>query len=186
MEKKPEKNEEEMKIPYVSVLTDFGFKRCFGNSITMRSFLCDLDTHEEFWDRMRKYFILLSKFDSATCQEWTIKEAWLDTIKNIGMTNEIDPRVYEVADEGLLALIEKAKVAALSPEEYALYLSELKAIGDASAPEWYGYERGKKEGIQEGILQESLRYAKELKDLGIPIEAIMKVSHLSREEILTL
>lgn len=143
---------------------------------------CDLDTHEEFWDRMRKYFILLPNFDKTKCQEWTIREAWLDTIKNIGMTNEIDPRVYEVADEGLLSLIEKAKVAALSPEEYALYLSELKAIGDASAPEWYGYERGMKEGIQ----QESLRYAKELKELGVPIEVIIKVSHLSQEEILML
>ncbi|MCQ2219222.1 MAG: hypothetical protein MJZ33_12225 [Paludibacteraceae bacterium] len=62
----------------------------------------------------------------------------------------IDPHVYEVADEGLLELIEKARVSALTPEEYARYEAELKIIGDEGSAECYGYDRGIKEGRAQG------------------------------------
>lgn len=46
-----------------------------------------------------------------------------------------------------------------------------------------GYEEGKMDGIQQGIKQEFLRIAKELKANGVSAEIIMKIMHLSADEI---
>ncbi|MCQ2218273.1 MAG: Rpn family recombination-promoting nuclease/putative transposase [Paludibacteraceae bacterium] len=113
----------------------------------------DMDTRTEFWDRMRKYFVSLAHFDDSDPAHMTLKHIWINTIKNIGTMEVIDPHVYEVADEGLLELIEKARVSALTPEEYAQYEAELKIIGDEGSAECYGYDRGKKEGRAEGLAE---------------------------------
>lgn len=63
----------------------------------------------------------------------------------------IDPRVYEIADESLLELIEKAKVSALTADEYAEYKRSMKEIADAGAAEAYGYERGIEKGIATSV-----------------------------------
>lgn len=146
----------------------------------------DMDGKVEFWDRMRKYYISLPHLRNDRKKKWTKKEAWINIIKNLGNMIEVDERVYEVADEALLALIEKAKISALSPQEYALFEAELKRIGDAGSAECYGYDRGLEDGVKQGKQEESLRYAKELKEEGVPIEIISKISHLPIDEILGL
>ena len=65
----------------------------------------------------------------------------------------IDPSVYERADEGLLRLIEKAKVSALSEEEYDQYEASMKYLEDEIDMEQHGYERGMEEGLRKGTEQ---------------------------------
>ena len=65
----------------------------------------------------------------------------------------IDPSVYERADEGLLRLIEKAKVSALSEEEYDQYEASMKYLEDEIDMEQHGYERGMEEGLKKGTEQ---------------------------------
>ncbi|MCQ2189610.1 MAG: Rpn family recombination-promoting nuclease/putative transposase [Paludibacteraceae bacterium] len=77
---------------------------------------CDVKTGEIFWDRHRKYFLSLPKFH-LDADNITLKDIWIHTFKNLGNMENIDPSVYERADEGLLRMIEKAKVGALSREE---------------------------------------------------------------------
>lgn len=156
------------------------------NKPITRTSVCDRDELEEFWDRMRKYYISLPHLRNDRKKKWTKKEAWINIIKNLGNMIEVDERVYEVADEALLALIEKAKISALSPQEYALFEAEMKRIGDAGSAECYGYDRGLEDGVKQGKQEESLRYAKELKEEGVPIEIISKISHLPIDEILGL
>jgi len=99
----------------------------------------------------------------------------------------IDPSVYERADEGLLRLIEKAKVSALSEEEYDQYEASMKYLEDEIDMEQHGYERGMEEGMKQGKLEgekaANLRNAKNLKTLGVDIHTISQATGLSVEEI---
>ena len=108
---------------------------------------------------------------------------------------EIDPHVYEVADKGLLELIEKARVSALSPEEYARYEAELKIIGDEGSAEAYGYDRGVDDGIKKGLqkgmqkgLQKGMQkrgeeVARRMIEGGEPMSKIVSYSGLTQEEV---
>ena len=107
----------------------------------------------------------------------------------------IDPSVYERADEGLLRLIEKAKVSALSEEEYDQYEASMKYLEDEIDMEQHGYERGMEEGLKKGTEQglkqgklegektANLRNAKNFKALGVDIHTISQATGLSVEEI---
>lgn len=102
----------------------------------------------------------------------------------------IDPSVYERADEGLLRLIEKAKIGALSEKERRIYEASLKALEDEVDMEEAGYERGledgRKEGIEEGRKNNSIQIAKEMKKEGMNPSLIAKLTKLSLNEIETL
>ncbi|MBR6112765.1 MAG: hypothetical protein U0K71_02555 [Paludibacteraceae bacterium] len=102
----------------------------------------------------------------------------------------IDPSVYERADEGLLRLIEKAKIGALSEKEHRIYEASLKALEDEVDMEEAGYERGledgRKEGIEEGRKNNSIQIAKEMKKEGMNPSLIAKLTKLSLNEIETL
>jgi predicted transposase/invertase (TIGR01784 family) len=91
----------------------------------------------------------------------------------------IDPSVYERADEGLRQLIKRAEVGALSEKEYDQYEASMKLLADEIDMEKQGYERGVRQGMEQGILQ----VAKELKTNGVSMEIIMKTTHLSQAEI---
>ncbi|MBO7429336.1 MAG: hypothetical protein J6U08_11600 [Paludibacteraceae bacterium] len=91
----------------------------------------------------------------------------------------IDPSVYERADEGLRQLIKRAEVGALSEKEYDQYEASMKLLADEIDMEKQGYERGMADGMQQGIAQ----VAKEMKQNKMPMDVIMEVTHLTKEEI---
>ena len=84
-----------------------------------------------FWDRMRKYFIILENFDFTDLEQPSFKDCWIEIIKNLGDNMyKIHPSVYEKADPALLELIERAQVGNLSDDEYLRYEAGLKALED--------------------------------------------------------
>lgn len=115
----------------------------------------------------------------------------------------LDPEIYEIADEALLKLIEKAKVSALSEAEYAQYEAELKVLSNRGTVERYGYEQGikrglaegraqglkeglkegREEGIKKGILETNLSIARMMKQKGYPTEEITAMTGLNIDEI---
>lgn len=138
---------------------------------------CDMDTGAQFWDRMRKYFISLPNFQlNENSSEYSFRDVWLETIKNLGNMERLDPKVYERADEALLKLIEKAKVSALSPEEYAQYQAELKILSNWGTPEKYGYDRGQRDALK--------AVAHTMQEKGYSIKEIAAVTGLPSEDIL--
>ena len=158
---------------------------------------CDLDTGKIFWDRHRKYFVSLPQF-SLDANNMTKRDIWFDFFKNLGRMENIDQSVYERADEGLLRLIEKAKIGALSEKEHRIYEASMKALEDEVDMEEAGYERGledgrkegieegRKEGIEEGRKNNSIQIAKEMKKEGMNPSLIAKLTKLSLDEIETL
>lgn len=98
-----------------------------------------------------------------------------------------DPKLYKRADAELKALIDKARVSALTEEEYQRYEAELKILSDQGTAETYGYDRGKAEGIaigkEEGIHEEAIRTAPMMIAEGLSIDLILQITRLTREEI---
>ena len=95
----------------------------------------------------------------------------------------IDPSVYERADEGLRQLIKRAEVGALSEKEYDQYEASMKLLADEIDMEKQGYERGMADGMQQGMQQGIAQVAKEMKQNKMPVDVIMEVTHLTKEEI---
>ena len=87
--------------------------------------------------------------------------------------------------------VKKAKevLERISEDKDARYLAELreKYIRDQKAIEGAGYDKGLDEGIKKGIAQgkkdNTLELAKKMKEQGLDIEMIQKITNLTKEEI---
>ena len=110
-----------------------------------------------FWDRMRKYFIILENFEFDKIERPSSKDCWLEVIKNLGeRMYKISPSVYEKADPALLELIERAQVCNFTDDELARYEAGLKALEDhVDFKELLeeGVARGRAEGKAEGLAE---------------------------------
>ena len=158
---------------------------------------CDLSSGEEFWDRMRKYFISLPHFrwDKLPEKHVKMQDVWMEVFKNLGSMVNVNERVYELADEGLRRLIDKARVSALSEKEYAEYEAGMKDLSDYGTAEAYGYDNGFRRGLDEGRaegrvegraegkIEERREIAYSLLEQRIPIEVIERCTGLKRKEI---
>ena len=155
---------------------------------------CNVKTGEIFWDRHRKYFINLPKF-KFDAENITTKDIWINFFKNLGDMDNIHQSVYERADEGLLRLLEKAKVAALTDEERDVYEASMKRLEDEVDMEELGYkigmekgmeegmEKGKEIGREEGEHNKSIQIATGMKQEGLDSALIAKLTNLTLEEI---
>ena len=169
----------------------------------------EFDRHDKvpFWDRMRKYFIVLDNFDITEVEQPSIKDCWIEVIKNLGNNMyKIHPSVYEKADPALLELIERAQVCNLTDDELIRYEAGLKALEDRvdfdemleeaiakaeakaeaeghAAGLAEGHAEGLAEGEKIGIKQNQVETAKRMIKLGIDIDTIVEVSKLSADEI---
>lgn len=143
---------------------------------------CNLKTNKISWDRMRKYYISLPNFKLST-EEPSDEEIWIQTIKNLGTMVNIDPKIYDRADDELKALIDKARVSALSDEEYRRYEAELKILSDEGTAERYGYDRGVMDGMEKGIAAERHQIIANLRQAGFSDEYIADITKIPLEEL---
>lgn len=99
----------------------------------------------------------------------------------------IDPSVYKKADKGLLRLIEKARVGALSEEEQRIYEASLKMLEDEEPTYEEGLKEGREEGIgigrEEGANEKAIQIAMDMKKDGIDFSTISKWTNLSVDVI---
>lgn len=89
--------------------------------------------------------------------------------------DKIHKSVYERADEGLLRLLEKAKVTALTDEERDVYEASMKLLEDEVDMEEIGYVRGEHD--------KAIQIATDMKKEGLDLALIVKMTKLSLEEI---
>ncbi|MCQ2232441.1 MAG: PD-(D/E)XK nuclease family transposase [Paludibacteraceae bacterium] len=137
-------------IPRIFGIFIMGQRDAYLTKAVTRTSVYDRDELTEFWDRNHNFYISLPKF-KLDKEKITTKDIWLHMFKEMGNMERIDESVYDRADEGLLRLIEKAKVSALSEEEQKLYDASMKLLEDEIDMEEHGYKRGVKDGIEKGI-----------------------------------
>lgn len=92
-----------------------------------------------------------------------------------GSMENIHSSVFERADEGLLRLLEKANIAALTDKEIDYYEANMKRLEDEMDMEEHGYERGKEE--------ERIKIARNLKMQGVDSNTISIATGLPIEKI---
>lgn len=144
------------------------------DKVITRTAECDLDTGCEFWNRHRKYFISLPQF-TLDINNITNKDIWIDFLKNLGSMDKIHPSVYERADEGLLRLLKKANIAALTDEDLDYYEASMKRLEDEIDMEEIGYEKG--------IRDKAVQIAIDMKRDGVDPKNIAKWTDLTLDEI---
>ena len=132
-------------------------------------------------DDIEIYIIELPKVEKY--KKGLALDRWVEFIKN--------PRVVDMSDKE----VKKAKevLERISEDKDARYLAELreKYIRDQKAIEGAGYDKGLDEGIKKGIEQgiaqgkrnNTLELAKKMKEQGLDIEIIQKITNLTKEEI---
>lgn len=188
-------------IPHLIGIFIFGVPLEGLNKVITRTAEVDMEKKTVFWDRMRKYFISLPNFQLTTEREkgLTAKDIWLETIKNLGNMERINPQIYQLADDALLELIEKAKVSALTEAEYAQYEAEMKILSNRGTVERYGFDQGMKRGLEEGRekglaegraegriageLSERMKNIASLKAYGLTNEQIAQALQIPIEEV---
>ena len=108
---------------------------------------------------------------------------WLNFLEN---PESKEVQGYMKRNENMKAAREKLNE--ISKDEKARRIAELrqKAIMDEKEAEYTGYCNGLEEGIKQGIEQRNIEIARSMKEEGIDIKHIIKVTGLSEEEINTL
>ena len=108
---------------------------------------------------------------------------WLNFLEN---PESKEVQGYMKRNENMKAAREKLNE--ISKDEKVRRIAELrqKAIMDEKEAEYTGYCNGLEEGIKQGIEQRNIEIARSMKEEGIDIKHIIKVTVLSEEEINTL
>lgn len=167
----------EYDIPRIFGIFIMGKNDAYLTKAVTRTSVYDRDELTEFWDRNHNFYISLPKF-KLDKKNATTKDIWFHMFKDLGKMEKIDDSVYDRADEGLLRLIEKAKISALSEEEQKLYDASMKALEDEIDMEEHGYKRGKAEGLTEGIAKGIAQGKAEGRTEGKTEERQMIISNL--------
>lgn len=143
--------------------------------------LVNLRTGRVFSDKLRMYFLKLPLMEKSAEECEDILEIWIYLIKNLEKMNSI-PQTFTDRHEIFNDFGESAQVAALTKEERMAYEASLKAYRDNYAI----VTTERQLGFAEGVAEEKLQNARNLKLLGVDPLIISKATGLSIEELNSL
>ena len=150
---------------YISLLTDFGFKRIFGTK-----------PNKVFNDKLTFKYVEIAKFDKPLEKLRTLYDKWLYALKNL---SKLENRPKELKDKIFDKLFAEAEIAKFSKKELREYEDSLKAYRDIKNSLDTAEEKGRKKGKMEGKIE----VAREMLQDGEPIEKIIRYTGLSENEI---
>ena len=136
-------------------------------------------------------FIELPKFKIADIDQLSnIVEKWCYFFKYAPLTNEVDLAKIAGEDQVIERAYEELNQFNWTEAELNTYEEEVKRIMDNQAAEEYvfnqGIEKGKIEGIAEGIETRNLAIAKSMLKKGYDVAAIKEITGLGKEIIESL
>jgi predicted transposase/invertase (TIGR01784 family) len=124
-------------------------------------------------------FVELPKFKKAIEELETNTDRWLFCLKNLARLNSRPAEVQGKIFERLFKLAEIKKLTHTEMEQYQKSISDYADVRDCM-------DCAREEGREEGIKKEKNEIAKNLLDLHIPINNIVKATGLTPEQILAL
>jgi predicted transposase/invertase (TIGR01784 family) len=178
---------------YMISLLDFTFDD--GESTVLHSVQLKNQDNQVFYDKLSFIYVTLPHFKQTESELKTNADKWLYLFKHMADCDEV-PTVYRTDDNNLFnQAFEKSRLAKLSHAEQAQYRDSLKERWDWQAilntakqnslaeglaeGEMIGLEKGK----AEGELNKSLQIAKNMKEEGLSIAMITKLTGLSLEDL---
>ena len=161
--------------------------------------LMDMESHEQFSDKMRMVFLELPLFKKEITQCTNDFERWIYVLNNM---STMDRMPFEAKSAVFKKLAEIGDLSKLTGEERMKYDHALRIYRDRLAYDdaveqgkldarkagleeglAKGMERGIAKGMEKGSYTRALSIALNLKSLGMSLEDISKATGLSIEEI---
>ena len=142
--------------------------------------LSDRDTHEVFSDKLRFIFIELPAFTKEEEKCITDFERWIYILKHMDTLDRMPFKARKAVFERLEKLASKAN---MTQEERMQYEEEWKVYNDYFNTLDFAEQKGVQKGLQKGLQKGKEETARNLKELGVADDIIMKSTGLSKEEI---
>ena len=129
-----------------------------------------------FNDKLTFKYVEIAKFDKRIEELKTNYDKWLFVLQNLSRLNS-QPKYLQTAV--FTRLFKQAEIAGFTRTELREYEDSLKAFRDLRNT----LDNAKQEGRAEGGKDKAIEIAKNLLEMGMPIDAIMKATGLSSEEV---
>ncbi len=187
----------ELKAVYLMAILDFVFddNKEQKNKYFYKVKLSDIETNKVFYNKLTFIYLEMPKFTKTLDEIETRFEKWLYVIRNLNQFDNIPDKLRERIFE---RLFEAAEIAKFSPDQFDSYEDSLKIFRDLNNPfdtaTEDGFNKGMKEGLKQGIQQgiEQGKYeamqsaAKKMKQEGLSIALIARLTGLTEDDILSL
>lgn len=149
--------------------------------------LLDKQTHKVFNDKLTFKYVEIAKFNKSIEELKTNYDKWIYVLQNL---SRLDRQPRYLQTEVFSRLFNQAEIARFSKTELREYEDSLKAYRDMKnsldTAEEKGIAKGLAKGRAEGKKDKAVEIAKKLLEMDMPIDAIMKATGLSQEEITKL
>ena len=149
--------------------------------------LLDKQTHKVFNDKLTFKYVEIAKFNKSIEELKTNYDKWIYVLQNL---SRLDRQPRYLQTEVFSRLFNQAEIARFSKTEVREYEDILKAYRDMrnslDNAEEKGIAKGLAKGRAEGKKDKAVEIAKKLLEMDMPIDAIMKATGLSQEEITKL
>ena len=145
--------------------------------------LLDKQTHKVFNEKLTFKYVEISKFDKSIEELKSNYDKWIYVLQNL---SRLDRQPRYLQTEVFSRLFKQAEIAGFTRTELREYEDSLKAFRDMKNT----LDNAKKEGLEEGLIKgernKAIEIAKNLLEMKMPFETIMKATGLSMEEIVKL
>lgn len=171
--------EYELKEIYViCLLVDFELPGSISDQYLHNVVLNYKKTIVQFYDKLEFIYLEVSKFKKQGGELNTLLDQWLYALKNAEKLDNVPAFLNAPELDQFFYL---AKYSKLTKEERNMYRTKEQVGWDNKNTA--NYAGGRKEGIKEGNEQARIEIALGMKQLGINMESIVKLTKLSREQI---
>ena len=145
--------------------------------------LLDKQTHKVFNDKLTFKYVEIAKFKKNIEELKTNYDKWIYVLQNL---SRLDRQPRYLQTEVFSRLFKQAEIAGFTRTELREYEDSLKAFRDMKNSLDNAEEKGIAKGIVKGKKDKAVEIAKKLLEMDMPIDAIMKATGLSQEEITKL
>ena len=145
--------------------------------------LLDKQTHKVFNDKLTFKYVEISKFDKSIEELKSNYDKWIYVLQNL---SRLDRQPTYLQTAVFTRLFKQAEIAGFTRTELREYEDSLKAFRDMKNSLDNAEEKGIAKGIVKGKKDKAVEIAKKLLEMDMPIDAIMKATGLSMEELVKL
>lgn len=167
-----------LKKVYVVALLNYKMSdEAFDSSDTIHTIaLMDTKTNKVFNTKLMFKYVEVGRFDKTDEELMSLFDKWMYVLKNL---SRLDNRPAALREKIFSKLFAAASVARFTPTELREYEDSLKAYRDIKN----SLDTAKEEGREEGREQRNIEIAKKMLAAGMPIDIIINMTDLSKDEI---
>ena len=176
-----------LKTVYMISIMDFSFDETGADRFLHDVRLIETHTLRVFNEKLRFLYLEMPKFNKTEEELQSHFDKWLYVLKNLGRLDRVPLKLEERIFERVFTVAELANYNRDEQRAYQdslKYYRDLKNALDTQFLE--GIQEGREKGREEGRYQEKLTIARQLRQMGLPVEQIIALTQLSEEEIAAL